>query len=134
MKTQALNYLENLITDETSKKELDLIEFIKKCVKEYKEREVQKCITESVDWLPYFEKLWSLYPRRDAKQTAKKSFERKIRGLNEQQIKDKCNAIYVAQMKYVKYITETNTELKFVKMYSTWLNSEVKNSPYYRGV
>lgn len=39
MKAKAIEYLNSLILESTPKAELDLIEFAKKCVREYKEKE-----------------------------------------------------------------------------------------------
>lgn len=131
MKSKCLNYLNSLITENTTKKELDLIDYIKKCVKEQKE---EKPITAKVDWLPYFEKLWKMYPRKINKEQAKKTFEHKIRGLTEQECKDKCNAIYKAQISYQNIISQTNKSMEYIMHYSTFLNANVPNSPHYKGV
>lgn len=131
MKSKCLNYLNSLITENTTKKELDLIEYIKKCVKEQKE---EKSITAKVDWLPYFEQLWKMYPRKINKEQAKKTFEHKIRGLTEQECKDKCNAIYKAQKSYQSIISQTNKSMEYIMHYSTFLNANVPNSPHYKGV
>lgn len=130
MKSATIKLLQSLITDETTKKDLDLLQFAIKCVREHKVEEKPK---NEVDWLPYFETLWKLYPRRINKELAKRSFEHKIRGLNEQECKDKCNLIYKAQRRYQSQIEQNGTPQEFVKHYASWLNAEVPNSKHYKG-
>lgn len=129
MKAKAIRLLNGLITDGTTKSELDLINFIKQCVNEKKVKED----LPKVDWTPYFETLWKLYPKKSDKQNAKKMFERKIRGLTEQECKEKCNLIYKAQMKYQKQLEQNDTPLEYTKLYASWLNCEVPNSKHYKG-
>ena len=130
MKKKAIEYLDRLITDDTTKKEIDIISYIKKCVKnlEDNKKEIKNC-----EWEPFFEKLWSIYPRKIAKQNAKKTFEHKIRGLSHEQCIEKCRAIYKAQVQYIKVLRDNNTQEQYIKHYSSWLNSEVKDSPYFKG-
>ena len=130
MKAETIRYLQSLITDETPKKDLDLLQFAIKCVKEHKVEDKPKT---KVDWLPYFETLWKLYPKKSDKQNAKKMFERKIRGLTEEECKEKCNLIYKAQMKYQKQLEQNDTPLEYTKLYASWLNCEVPNSKHYKG-
>ena len=130
MKSATIKLLQSLITDDTPKKDLDLLQFAIKCVREHKVEEKPK--TE-VDWLPYFETLWKLYPRRINKELAKRSFEHKIRGLNEQECKDKCNLIYKAQKQAMNRWDEQGTEMQYIPHYSSWLNSSVPNSKHYKG-
>lgn len=85
------------------------------------------------DWTPMFEKLWSLYPRKVNKILAKKTFEHKVRGLPESECRAKCNQIYMIQMHWVKYWEENETELCYIKHYSSWLNAEIEDSSHYEG-
>lgn len=125
MKASANRYLNGLITDSTTKKELDVIDFIKKCIKEYKPVEKPKLVT---DWANYFETLWKLYPRKVDKQRAIKMFQRKIIGLSEEETRSKCNLIYKALMKYKQELERWDTQPEYVKHFATWLNAEVPNS------
>lgn len=125
MKTPAINYLNSLINDSTTKRELDIINFIKKCVKEYKVVEKPKLVD---GWQNYFETLWKLYPRKVGKQQAIKMFQRKIIGLNEEETRNKCNLIYKALMKYKQELERLNTQPEYVKHFATWLNAEIPNS------
>lgn len=130
MKSRAIKFLSLLVNENTCKKDLDTIAFIKKCVKEYKEEE--KAETK-VDWLSMFETLWKMYPRKVSKELAKRTFEHKIRGLGEQECKDKCNLIYKAQKVAMTKWEEQGTEMQYIPHYSSWLNSSVPNSPKYKG-
>lgn len=129
MKSQAIKYLNALITDDTTKKEIDLIEFIKKCVRDTKE----ETRDPPLDWQKYFETLWKMYPRKVNKELAKRTFEHKIRGLNEQECKDKCNKIYKAQMVSQKDWKDRQVERFYIPHYSSWLNNQIPNSPHYKG-
>lgn len=129
MKTNAIKYLNALVTDNTTKKEIDLIDYIKKCVREYKTENK----APEVDWLKYFQKLWELYPRKVNKELAKRTFEHKIRGLNEEDCKEKCRKIYQMQSAQVGVWKEKGTEMQFIPHFSTWLNASIPNSKYYKG-
>lgn len=130
MKTKAIKWLSAQIRDDTTVEQLNLINFIKKCVNEHKvERETEN----KVDWLPMFEKLWKMYPKKSDKLNAKKMFERKVRGLTEEECREKCNLIYKAQMRYQKQLVQNETPLEYTKLYASWLNAEVPNSKHYKG-
>lgn len=130
MKSKAIKWLSAQVQPTTTKSELDVIDFLKKLVRDYKSPEKK----QEFDWSPMFETLWRLYPRRVNKILAKKIFEHKVRGLTEQECKDKCNLIYKAEMRYINQIKENNTDINYVKHFSSWLNAEVPNSPKYKGV
>ena len=129
MKAKAIRWLSAQVTDTTTKAEIDVIDFIKRCVKAFKVEEEKP----KVDWQPYFETLWKLYPKKSDKQNAKKMFERKVRGLTEEECREKCNLIYKAQMKYQNQLAQNGTPLEYTKLYATWLNCEVPNSKHYKG-
>lgn len=95
--------------------------------------EKENILKEKVDWESKFEKLWSIYPRKKNKQLAKKTFEHKIRGLDNQECIDKCNAIYKAQVISTNEWKTNNTDEQFIPHYSSWLNNNVPNSPKYKG-
>lgn len=133
MKKRAIEWLSAHITDETPKAELDLIEFIKQCVKNTKERESALKSESAVDISKYFDVLWAIYPKKTGKEQARKTFEHKLRGLTKEQCDVKCNAIYKAEKQYIEYLQANDTPMQYVKMFSSWLNSEVPNSKYYKG-
>lgn len=130
MKAKAIKWLSAQIKDDMTVEEYNLIKFIKKCVSEYRD---ESKVESKVDWLPMFETLWKLYPKKSDKQNAKKMFERKVRGLTEEECREKCNLIYKAQMKYQNQLTQNNTSLEYTKLYASWLNCEVPNSKHYKG-
>ena len=129
MKSKATKFLNSLIKDDTTKAELDVIDFLKKLVREYQAPEKK----QEFDWSPMFETLWKLYPKKSDKLNAKKMFERKIRGLTEEECREKCNLIYKAQMRYQKQLILNETPLEYTKLYASWLNCEVPNSKHYKG-
>ena len=130
MKSQTIKFLQSLLTSDRPKGECDLIEFAIRCVREHK---VEEKVETKVDWLPMFETLWKMYPRKVNKELAKRTFEHKIRGLGEQECKDKCNLIYKAQKIAMARWEEQGTEMQYIPHYSSWLNSSVPNSPKYKG-
>lgn len=129
MKSKATKFLNSLIKDDTTKAELDVIDFLKKLVRDYKAPEK----TQELDWVPMFETLWKMYPKKSDKQNAKKMFERKVRGLTEEECREKCNLIYKAQMRYQNQLIQNQTPLEYTKLYASWLNCEVPNSKHYKG-
>lgn len=128
-KENAYKFLNSLITPQTTVEDLTIIRFIKECVKEYFSTQEET----SSEWKKYFEKLWSLYPRKVNKQLAVRTFEHKIRGLNEEECKSKCNSIYKAQMISQKSWELNKTDKQYIPHYSSWLNANVPNSKYYKG-
>lgn len=130
MKSQTIKFLQSLLTDDRPKGECDLLQFAIRCVREHK---VEEKVENKVDWLPMFETLWKMYPRKVNKELAKRTFEHKVRGLNEQECKDKCNLIYKAQKISMTRWEEQGTEMQYIPHYSSWLNSSVPNSPKYKG-
>ena len=130
MKSATIKFLQSLLTDDRPKGECDLLQFAIRCVREHK---VEEKVENKVDWSPMFETLWKMYPRKVNKELAKRTFEHKIRGLGEQECKDKCNLIYKAQKIAMVRWEEQGTEMQYIPHYSSWLNSSVPNSPKYRG-
>lgn len=130
MRSKSLLYLDNLLQETTNKEHISIIEYIKKCVSEYKEPIKIKSL---VDITHYFDKLWSLYPRKVNKELAKKTFEHKMRGLTEEEVKEKANKIYILQQRYIKECNDNNRDLQYISHYSSFLNANVPNSKYYKG-
>lgn len=131
MKSATIKHLQSLITDETPKKTCDLLQFAIRCVREHN---VEEKVENKVDWLPMFETLWKMYPRKVNKCLAKKTFEHKVRGLNEEECKAKCNQIYKVQLLRQKEWENSKRDLQYICHYSTFLNNEIPNSKYYKGV
>ena len=130
MKSKALKWLNEQVQPSTTKAELDVIEFLKKLVREYKVEEKKP----QVDIKPYFEKLWGLYERKINKQLAFRTFEHKVRGLTEEECREKCNLIYKLQTTRQKQWEQEGRDKQYYPHYSSWLNAEVPNSKYYKGV
>lgn len=129
MKAKAIRYINSLINDETQKRELDIINFIKKCVNEHKEKEE----LPKNNYEQYFETLWKIYPRKSNKQLAKKTFEHKVRGLEEQDCKDKCNKIYKAMAFDMNKWTAEKRAENYLPHFSSWLNFNIPNSQHFKG-
>ena len=129
MKDKALKFLDNIITTETTEDELDIIKYIKQAIECQKQPKICNCDK----WEEYFEKLWAIYPRKVDKVLAKKTFEHKIRGLNDSDCYLKCRQIWVAQKKYIAELEANETELQYIKHYSSWLNATIPNSKNYKG-
>ena len=110
-KEDAYEFLNRLITPDMPVKNLEIVKFIKKCVKAYFETEEKT----TPDWQKYFDKLWEIYPRKIEKQNAKKTFEHKIRGLNDEETKEKCRLIYKSEVRYITQLKQSQTPVEYVK-------------------
>lgn len=76
MKAKAIKWLDGQVTDDMSKGDYDIVQYLKKLVRADKAEDGEKPV--QADWRPYFEKLWKLYPRKVAKQNATSVMERKM--------------------------------------------------------
>lgn len=130
MKSKSLNYIKNLITENTPKSELDILNYIKMCINNYK---MEQKHTNIENLSTYFETLWKIYVRKDNKELAKRTFEHKMRGLTEEQVKEKANFIYISQQKYKQECEQNRTEKQYILHYSSFLNARIPNSPHYKG-
>ena len=71
-----------------------------------------------------FERLWSLYPRKEGKKDAFNAYKRALKkGITPEQIESGINA-------YVKHLTANNTAKKYIKQGSTYFNGECWNDVY----
>lgn len=131
MKTKAIKWLNEQITDSTTVEQLNLIKFIKRCVNSFVEEEKEP--KEKVDINKYFEVLWKAYPRKINKQLAKRTMEHKLRGLTEEECRDKCYAIWKLEKQYINKLTANGTEENYILHFSSFLNNNVPNSKYYKG-
>ena len=130
MKDKATRFLNGLITEEITKGELDIINYLKRLVKA--EIEPKNDIPK-VDYNPYFEYLWKMYPRKVGKQNAIKQFEKKVRGLSEEEVKTISNKIFLILKKRIAFWQENETEFVYIPHFASFLNSEIPNSKYYKG-
>lgn len=83
--------------------------------------------------LSMFDTLWEIYPKKVGKEQAKKTFEHKLRGMTEQEAKDKANTIYTRLKQFIFFWREKETEIQFVPNMSTWLNAEIEDSKHFKG-
>ena len=86
--------------------------------------------------LEYFDKVYSIYPRKVSKVQAKESFEHKLRGLEKEEARKKAGAIYrMLEAQNNIWQSENNGEgrkIEHIPHFSTWLNANVEDSPNYR--
>lgn len=124
MKAKAIKYLNELITDETPKKELDLIEFCKKCVREYKVEEKNK---ENEDYIAeLFDKFYKVYIRKGGKEQAFKTFRKKLVKLKtKDEILEKARKIAKVYSVAASEWRARGTDKRFIPMCSSWLNANV---------
>ena len=87
----------------------------------------------AVEIAEMFNILWKIYPRKEGKEQAKKTFEHKLRGLKVEQAKDKANKIFLLIKGKRKMWEENETEIRFIPMFSSLLNSDVPDSPHFGG-
>lgn len=80
-----------------------------------------------------FDILWKVYPRKEGKEQAKKTFEHKLRGMKTADAKAKANKIYLLIKSKRKMWEENETEMRFIPMFSSLLNSDVPDSPHFGG-
>lgn len=126
MKNKALRLLDSLITDETPKGELDIINYIKKAVRAdngiQKQNENEPYIKE------LFEKFYAKYLRKGGKEQAYKTWRKKLIKIKKQEdILTKARKIATLYNSYVKDWVENSTETKYIPMCSSWLSSNIPN-------
>lgn len=119
MKTKAIKWLNAHITDDITKGEYDIIQYIKGVLRAEKEP-----ITVSVDWRPMFETLWRAYPRKVAKAQALKTFEKKIKGKDEVGVKALCLELWAKIKKRKAIWVENETDVCYIPHFSTFINQE----------
>lgn len=131
MKNKAIKWLNAQITDEMSKGDYDIVQYLKGLVRADKGDKTETA--DKVDWQPYFDYLWKIYPRKVGKQNAIKQYEKKVRGLTEEETKAVSNAIYAKLKKRIAYWQETETEICYIPHFASFLNAEIQNSKHYKG-
>ena len=122
MKTKAIKWLTAQITDEMSKGDYDIVQYLKGLVRADKGDKTETA--EKVEWRPMFEKLWSIYPRKIAKAQAVKTFEKKIKGKTDDEVKDFCNKLWRKIKVRTAYWEENETDKAFIPHLSTLINQE----------
>lgn len=122
MKNKAIKWLTAQITDEMSKGDYDIVQYLKGLVNA--ERKEKAETADESEWRPMFEKLWSIYPRKVAKAQAVKTFAKKVKGKTADEIKDFCNKLWRKIKVRTAYWEENETEKAFIPHLSTFINQE----------
>ena len=125
MKKEAISFLDGLITGDTPKKELDLIEFIKKCVKAFTEE--PKAKNGNYGFInELYEKFYKTYCRRGSKEQGRKTFYKKLAKLKtEEEILEKARKI-AKKYKISKAMWEDEGRQKqYIPLISSWLNATI---------
>lgn len=81
--------------------------------------------------LEVFETLWKNYPVKDAREKAYRTFEHKVRGLNEEEIRNTGNEIWVRLVASIKTWKEKELDIKYIPYFGKWLDDEIPNSAAY---
>ena len=74
-----------------------------------------------------------MYPRKVGKQNAIKQYEKKVRGLTDEETKVVSNLIYAKMKKRIAYWNEQETEICYIPHFASFLNAEIPNSKHYKG-
>lgn len=122
MKTKAIKWLNAQITDEMSKGDYDIVQYLKGLVNAEKKAKAETA--DESEWRPMFEKLWSIYPRKVAKAQAVKTFAKKVKGKSPDELKDFCNKVWRKIKVRTAFWEEHETEKEFIPHFSTLINQE----------
>ena len=122
MKTKAIKWLNAQITDEMSKGDYDIVQYLKGLVNA--EKKAKTGTDDESEWRPMFEKLWSIYPRKVAKAQAVKTFAKKVKGKSTDELKDFCNKVWRKIKVRTAFWEEHETEKEFIPHFSSFLNNE----------
>jgi predicted phage replisome organizer len=84
----------------------------------------------------YFDKIYSIYPRKVGKVQAKETFEHKLRGLEKEEAYKKAIAIYRMLENQIQVWQAENDgqgrKVEFIPYCSSWLNPNVEDSPHFK--
>jgi GMP synthase PP-ATPase subunit len=84
----------------------------------------------------YFDKIYSIYPRKVSKVQAKETFEHKLRGLEKEEAYKKAIAIYrMLENQNQVWQAENDGQGRKVEhtpYFSSWCNDNVENSPHFK--
>ena len=124
MRQKAIDWLNKKIADDTTKAELDIIEFIKKCVKEFAPKKVDR---EKEDYInELFNKFYGVYPRKGSKEQARKTFRKKLVKLKtNEEILEKARKMAKLLSLQGRKWKEDNTSKQYIPLCSTFLNANV---------
>lgn len=122
MKNKAIKWLTAQITDEMSKGEYDIVQYLKGLVRA--DKGVSAKDESEVEWRPMFEKLWAIYPRKVAKAQAVKTFAKKVKGKSTDELKDFCNKVWRKIKVRTAFWEEHGTDKAYICHFSSFLNNE----------
>lgn len=124
-KASVLRWLDAHINDETAKIELDTISYLKRLVNG--DNDLTKPIENN--WEYYFGFIWGIYPKKVNKEKAKQTFQKKMRGLTEEETKIKAGKIYkMLERQLAVWSAENDGDGRrheFIPYFTTWLNGNV---------
>lgn len=81
------------------------------------------------DW---FNKVYSIYPRKVSKVQGKITFEHKFRGLEFTEAQDIVKGIYEMLKMQIEVWQKEDRKIEFIPHFSTWINDNVEDSKFYR--
>lgn len=122
MKSKAIKWLNAQITDEMSKGDYDIVQYLKGLVNAEKKAKAETA--DEREWRPMFEKLWSIYPRKVAKAQAVKTFAKKVKGKSTDELKDFCNKVWRKIKLRTAFWEEHETDKAYICHFSSFLNNE----------
>jgi hypothetical protein len=122
MKSKAIKWLNAQITDEMSKGDYDIMQYLKGLVNAEKNAKAETA--DESKWRPMFEKLWSIYPRKVAKAQAVKTFAKKVKGKSTDELKDFCNKVWRRIKVRTAFWEEHETEKEYIPHFSSFMNNE----------
>ena len=93
-------------------------------------KENEKSSREDVN--RWFEAIWNIYPKKVDKIQARNTFEHKVRGLEKEVAYKKAIGVYKLLEKYVLLWKKQETEWKYLKSCSAWLNANIEDSPHFK--
>lgn len=122
MKSKAIKWLNEQIGEDTTKAELDIIEFCKKAIREWK---VEEKNTEKEEYIvELFDKFYKVYCRKGGREQAKKTWRKKLVSLpTKEKILEKARKIAMLYSQYAKEYE--GKDKQYVPMCSSWLNANV---------
>ena len=124
MKSKAIKWLSAQVQPTTTKAELDVIDFLKKLVRDYKVPEKNTEKEQYIDEL--FAKFYKVYIRKGAREQALKTFRKKLIKLKtKDEILDKARKIAKLYVVSANEWRERETEKQFIPLCSSWLNANV---------
>lgn len=125
MKNKAIAYLNALIKPSTTKSDLDLIEYCKKCVCAFEGQ--KKGANENFGFIDQlYEKFYSAYCRKGSKEQGRKTWRKKLikqKGITE--ITEKARKIVKAYNVSREQWESEGREKQYIPLISSWLNANI---------